>query len=298
MLNHTARGSGTIVVGVIAQLLERMRVVCAAWLAAVVLVAGSVSVPALAQQEMVVWQPGPQAAGDATYTGYVEQPPNLATTSGAPFVVSGWMVDTTAQGWSGIDQVQVYTGLMGSGGTLLASGSVGLPRPDVAAASGNPNWTNSGFSAQVPGSALQLGVTVLQLYGHTPDKGWWYSTLYLAVNSAPTVPEGGPPTVSISRPNPNETIPGGTTSYTITGSAADPKATASDSGIDQVAVYLNGARGNAHSVFLGNATLNGTNWSLTFAPNLYPWGYTDLYVYARSHITGLESFTTQFFNIQ
>src|SRR5258708_8294 len=122
---------------------------------------------ALAQQERAVWQPGPGGIGDNTYLGYIEQPPFGNVDSGAPFVISGWLVDKSAQGWAGFDQVQIYTGPMDAGGTQLAFATVGLDRPDVGDAFGKPSWNNSGFSAEVPGSVLQPGVSPVLVYCHT-----------------------------------------------------------------------------------------------------------------------------------
>src|SRR5579872_5132540 len=70
----------------------------------------------LAQQELANWQPGPDGTGTNTFMAYVEQPPSGSVASGAPFQISGWLVDTTAQGWAGYDQVQIYSGPMGGGG--------------------------------------------------------------------------------------------------------------------------------------------------------------------------------------
>ena len=64
--------------------------------------------PASAQQatySTTAWFPGPTGIGDNTFSGTVDQP-------GAPNVFSGWVVDTSAQGWSGIDDVQIFNGLM------------------------------------------------------------------------------------------------------------------------------------------------------------------------------------------
>jgi hypothetical protein len=254
--------------------------------------------PAGAQQESAVWQPGPGSIGDNSYVAYVEQPSLGMVSSGATFIISGWLVDTTAQGWAGFDQVQIYNGIMGAGGTLLASAEVGLDRPDVAAATGNTAWRASGFSASVNSNALQTGAYVLQLYGHTPDKGWWYTGFPLTVSMATDSPLAGPPMVSINRPRSDEAISANQTTYTINGAAVDPAATrATGVGIDRVEVYLNGPRDDPHGVFLGDATINGTDWSLTFSPHLYQWGGTSLFVYARSRLTGSESQAIQFLTI-
>ena len=66
------------------------------------------------------------------------------------FLVAGWFVDKTAQGWAGADDMQVWLGLMGSGGTQLAAAPCGQNRPDVGAALGNPFYAASGFYASVP----------------------------------------------------------------------------------------------------------------------------------------------------
>src|SRR6266508_57383 len=74
------------------------------------------------------WAPGPNATGDNTYQGFVDQPGAGASIAlGAPFHVSGWVVDMAAEGWAGIDGVQVL-----QGDRVLATGSVAGSRPDVA----------------------------------------------------------------------------------------------------------------------------------------------------------------------
>jgi len=276
-------------------------VVRALWCALVLLASEPlVAARAQARPEPAVFQPGPQATGDNTYVGYVEQPASGMVTSGTPFQISGWMGDSSAQGWAGFDQVQVYNGLMDDGGTLLSTASIGLDRPDVAQATADPAWQTSGFVARLDSTTLPTGTYVLLLYGHTPAKGWWYTSFPLSVSTAPTtLAAAGSPLVSIDRPRANETVPGGTTSYTISGSAVDPAATrATGAGIDRVEVYLGGPRGEPRSTPLGDAMLNGTAWSLEFAPNLYPWGDVSVYVYARSRLTGQESYAVHFFIIQ
>ncbi|HET6315068.1 MAG TPA: hypothetical protein VFG86_01325, partial [Chloroflexota bacterium] len=79
------------------------------------------------------WQPGPEAILDSTYDGFVDAPAAGATVPGSgSFIVNGWFVDRTAEGWAGADDVQVFLGAMGGGGTMLAKGQVAQNRPDVA----------------------------------------------------------------------------------------------------------------------------------------------------------------------
>src|ERR1043165_9911974 len=78
--------------------------VIARGVAAVALVI-TVSTPtqALAQTVSVsgsIWIAGPDGTGDASYSGAIDQPPDPNS-----LTISGWVVDTSAQGWSGIDDV-------------------------------------------------------------------------------------------------------------------------------------------------------------------------------------------------
>src|SRR5438067_27416 len=76
------------------------------------------------------WTPGPGAIGDNTYNGFIDVPPPNATVPRLSFQVLGWFVDTTAQGWAGADDVQIFQGTMDGGGTMLARASFAQNRPD------------------------------------------------------------------------------------------------------------------------------------------------------------------------
>jgi hypothetical protein len=157
--------------------------------------------PSLAQA--ATWQAGPGAVGSSTYIGRIEAPtPRRNINPGASLLVSGWADDTTAQGWSGIDGVEVWAGAQGSGGTKLATGTVGQPRPDIAESIGG-GFVNSGFSAVVPSSAwsnLQPGNLTLYVYIHTPNKGSWYRTVATTLVQAPVLPYPNDPVVYIAKP--------------------------------------------------------------------------------------------------
>src|SRR5579859_3690641 len=142
-----------------------------AWLGLCVLLVGLLGPATAAADPLATWTAGPDAVGDDTYDGFVDMPAAGATVPTGSFAVSGWFVDRTADGWAGADQVQLYAGQMGNGGTMLAAGVVGQNRPDVAAAEGNPSWAASGFSGVVPAGSLQPGSQTLSVYVHTPGKG-------------------------------------------------------------------------------------------------------------------------------
>jgi hypothetical protein len=141
--------------------------------------------------------------GTSTYVGRVETPRiGQIINTGNGLLVSGWALDLTAQGWSGVDSVELWAGDKASGGTKLGNGNVGLPRPDIGEIAGS-SFTNSGFSMVVPPSAwtsLPAGNVELRLYIHTPSKGWWYRQTRVTSVQPPTLPYPNDPVVFIAKP--------------------------------------------------------------------------------------------------
>jgi hypothetical protein len=250
-----------------------------------------------------------------------------ATVPTGQFNIIGWFVDTTAEGWSGADGVQIWQGSMDGGGSMLAAATVGQSRPDVAAATGNPFWATSGFNALVPANVLSPGGQVLSVYAHTPGKGWWYKQVQVTVSATASAPSTSSPTaapapavsgafplVGIEAPKEGENV-GTKNDYTIIGYALDVNATpdqgVSGSGVDRVQVYL-GER-DSGGAYLGDATLANSDsvapgkyggqfassgWRLTFKPTRFKAkGYT-LYAYARSVVTGREDVAARYFAIK
>jgi hypothetical protein len=237
------------------------------------------------------WSAGPGAAGDNIYNGFVDNPTAGASISpGASFRVSGWIVDTAAEGWAGIDDVQVL-----NGGTLLGHVAVGVSRPDVAAATGNPYWANAGFDGIVPSTGLSGAVT-LTVAAHTPGKGTW--TKQVAVN----VGSGGGVTtaantglvLTIIFPSPSDEIVANDNG-TIRGTAYDTRTRAElGVGVDRVEVDLDGPRGQAGSQPLGIAVQTGNTWALAWQPTQYDHvKHHILFVYAHSSVTGEERLLNQ-----
>jgi hypothetical protein len=254
------------------------------------------------------WQPGPGAAQDNTYDGVVDQPASGATVPGSgSFGLNGWFVDTTAQGWAGADDVQVWLGTMDGGGSMVAQAQFGQSRPDVASALANPFWDASGFSASVPGSTVPAGGQTLNVYVHTPGKGWWFLPLNVtgggsapatATAAAPAVAAGGPPTASVSSPGEGDNVSAaGGRSFTITGRATDP---ANGPGaIDSIDIWIFGERDASGATDLGLADFNTTDgsWSLTFKPTKFPSTHTNINVYVHSKATGQTTQIIRGFNI-
>lgn len=253
------------------------------------------------------WQPGPDGTGDNTYVGLVETPTNGSTVSQTnPLSVSGWFVDTTAQGWAGADDVQVFLGAMDSG-KLLGHGSVGVSRPDVGATLGNPYWSSAGWQAIIDPGVLPQGQDALSVYVHTPSKGWWTLPLTVAVGqtisstgeilaAAPAL-QGSPPLVSVGVPAEGQLVSTRTRIFPISGTASDP-ANGGARGIDWVEVWFNGEANSDTGVILGVADLasDGT-WSLPFDPGSHLPIPSNLYVYAHSRVTGKKSMVVRHFNL-
>ena len=138
------------------------------------------------------WLAGPGAVGDNTYSGVIDAPAD-----GAPGAISGavqmagWFVDRTADGWAGADDVEIYLGTMGNGGTLLTHAFFARARRDVAATFDRADWaasgwSASGWSAMVPSTALLPGNDMVSVYAHSPAKGWWYKQVTLNVSAGAT----------------------------------------------------------------------------------------------------------------
>jgi hypothetical protein len=244
------------------------------------------------------------------------------------FSVTGWFIDKTAQGWAGADAMQVFVGTMDGGGTKLADGIVAQNRPDVAAATGTPDWAASGFSATVPSGALGSGTQVLSVYLHTGGKGWWYKQVSVNVSSsapaasapapAPAAASGAQsgsalPIVGVENPKDGEQVPT-RSAYQIIGYALDqnapPNSGVAGSGINRVQVYMDGEPDNG-GTYLGDADLGysdpvaagygsqfqSAGWRLTFKPTEFHSGGHQLFVYARSAVSGKENLALRYFGI-
>ncbi|MBV9327101.1 MAG: hypothetical protein JO352_25380 [Chloroflexi bacterium] len=261
------------------------------------------------------WTPGPSAVLDNTYDGYIDVPAPGATVPEGLFMVSGWFIDTTADGWSGADSAQVWLGTMDSG-LLLAAASTGESRPDVAAALGNPFWATCGFEAFVPAYMLAPGPATLSVYVHTPAKGWWYRQVNVVVSSpAPARPSPNvstqAPVVAFERPRPDEIVPSAGT-YEISGYALDVHARPdAGAGIGEVKVYMGDRDGGGTLVGVAELGRNDSvaaglygpqfasaGWRLLYRPTRFHTSDHVLYAYAVSAVNGKEGVAQRYFTLR
>lgn len=301
--------------------LSALRIAIKRWLGVGALV-GVLLMPSTAGADpLTAWTAGPDASPPSTYDGYIDVPAMNATVPTGLFTVSGWFVDTTAQGWSGADEIDVWQGTMNGGGRLLTGAGIHQHRPDVAAAESNPFWAASGFGGLVPADSLSPGPQTLSVYAHTPDKGWWYKQVNVTV-SPDSVPApvtrsstSSLPTVAIEKPKDGELVLT-TRDYEIFGYALDTHAGLNQgvagTGVDRVQVYLGADRDNG-GTFLGNAVLGysdpvpaslygsrfaSAGWRLTFTPTRFDNNTYLLFAYARSTTSGEEDVVSRFFAIR
>jgi hypothetical protein len=253
------------------------------------------------------WIAGPNAAGDDTFSGFIDAPtsgstvPHLSTV-----VVRGWIVDRTAVGWTGIDDVQIYRGLQDEGGTLLARASVGQRREDVVTALGNTYWAAAG---------LAVGSNVLTVYAHTPDKGWWYKQVEVRVPPAPDLAFADDPLLIVREAVPSVDVDQKAPSLTLRGYAIDRNLPlnvqlgAFGSGVSSVQFYLDGPRNGG--TFLGTAQQGlkyreatgfgqrflQSGWEMTVHPGEFSIDKHAFFIYATSAYWPNETLVIIPFNI-
>jgi hypothetical protein len=196
------------------------------------------------------WLAGPEASGENTFAGFIDAPAaGAGLQPNTPLTVRGWVVDRSAAGWTGIDDVQIYLGLRDQGGALLSKAAIGQRREDVAAAFGNGYWTNAGYSATFTNSGLGPGPNLLTVYAHTPNRGWWYQQVEVRLTPLPAIGFADDPLVVIREVVPSTDVAQTVNTMTLRGYAIDrnmpPNLTlgVAGSGVTAIQVYLDGPPG-------------------------------------------------------
>lgn len=156
-----------------------------------------------------------------------------------PFMIAGWTVDWQPSVNSGIDAVHVYAAGPIGPGVFLGAAQLGIARPDVGQAFGQPRFNNSGYQFVVNG--LPAGNYTFGLFAHSSVSGGWGGPYIFSATIH------GAPLVYI------DAITTGLQPFVLTGAAGDPQAV-SDSGVSTVHVYANPVGGGA-ATFLGAAQM-------------------------------------------
>jgi hypothetical protein len=152
----------------------------------------------------------------------------------------------------------------------------------------------AGWRGTLDTGALSPGQNLLNVYAHTPNKGWWFEAMTVSVGSTT---EGGAPTLQVSTPQPDEQVSDRLPYYRVSGTATDPAH--GPNAIDYVEVWLNGEQGSDNGTLLGTANFDTKSgqWFVDFNPARYPQITSNLYVYAHSAVTGKRTLVVVHFVI-
>jgi hypothetical protein len=99
---------------------------------------------------------------------YIDTPAN-GSTQGSAFTVSGWALDLGAGSGPGVDTIHIWAFRDGGGASPQFFLGTQTARPDVAAAVGSSQFTNSGFTANITG--LTSGTWDIVVFGHSSVTG-------------------------------------------------------------------------------------------------------------------------------
>jgi glucose/arabinose dehydrogenase len=206
-----------------------------------------------------------------------------------PFGIAGWALDPAAApgAGAGIDAIHVWAYPLPSGSPIFVGATtLTIDRPDVSAVFGSAQLTRSGFVLSATG--LTPGSYALVVAGHVQSTGRFDVMRVVNVNVVPHT------FISVDTPPPGGV--GGTIG--IGGWAVDPAAR-SGSGVDAIHAWAFPVSSTAPPVFIGATTtfidrpdvgavfgaqFTTSGFSLTV--NAPPPGVWDLYVFARSTVTG------------
>jgi glucose/arabinose dehydrogenase len=222
--------------------------------------------------------------------------PTPDQTLAQPVSIAGWALDPAAApgAGAGIDAIHVWAfplpafGAPPSGPPVFVGATtLTIDRPDVAAVFGSPQFTRSGFLLLATG--LRPGFYTLAAFGHVQSTGRFDVVRLVDINVVLHT------FISVGLPTPGSTV--GST-IGIGGWAFDAAAP-TGSGVDAIHAWAFSASSTAQPVFLGATTTfldrpdvgavfgaQFTTSGFSLNVNSPPPGVWDLYVFARSTVTG------------
>ena len=214
----------------------------------------------------------------------IDRPTANAVVSGTQIDIGGWAFDSGATTGTGIDAVHVWAWPVGGGApTWVGAAALGISRPDVGAAFGQPRFNTSGFN--LLGTINTAGAYDLAVYGRST-----VSQAFTVVQMVRINVRASRPLMWVDTPASTATMPG---TFAVSGWALDLGAVG-NSGIDAVHVWAYPTNGQAPQWFAA-ATMGGSrpdvagafgsaqfaNAGFTAVGSLPPGDY-DLAVFARS----------------
>jgi hypothetical protein len=237
----------------------------------------------------------------------IDAPAPGDTVSGS-VTFSGWAVDLTSPGGSGVDQVRLYRDAPPEqGGTPLAVATVGIDRPDIDAAN-SLTGSMAGWTASVDFTDSPAGSSTVYIYAHTIC-GWTYATQVVSIDSsnvaAPPAPAQAAPAIQIFMDTPTAgAMVNNGQALNVSGWAVD--ASGAGTGVDTVRLFLDGPEGTGQPLGWANygrsrpdvvSTSGNPAWDKSGFDLVWPIagisaGSHVLYVYAHSTATGQWDYTT------
>ncbi len=135
------------------------------------------------------WTPGADALGAPDLRGSLDPQGGSSTARGSTLRVTGWIANLTDSDPPGIGEVRVYDGSIADS-HLLGSATLGVSRPDVAQALGNPKLQTAGIQVDLNTTGLAEGAHTLLFAARTRSNGWWWRGLPITVTAAAPRPAG------------------------------------------------------------------------------------------------------------
>ncbi len=127
----------------------------------------------------------PASSGKAKAVINIDTPKSGQDVSGS-FELSGWAIEESATGSTGITAIHVYNGPAAGEKNMLGVAQYGISRPDVAAKYGKSNFTSSGFKLSINTGRLSSGTNTLYIYAHNQELGWSHTKLKVNVAAGGT----------------------------------------------------------------------------------------------------------------
>ncbi len=140
----------------------------------------------------------------------IDAPVDSATISnGQTIQISGWAVDASAAGGTGIEAVEISVDTQNGLANQRTFANYGTARPDVAQAFGRSDWLQSGFNLTWTPQGLPDGQHTIQVWAHSSEGISRFGSVTVAAATTPTPAARSTEASSPRTPTPTTiTLPG------------------------------------------------------------------------------------------